>query len=219
MRIRNATYPGLVALFEFDGDKAPTLKLLRNPDVTVRSRGVMEKCTYCVQRINGAKIEAQKQDRPVRDGEIKTACQQACPVQAIVFGNIRDGKSAVAQLKQSPLNYSLLGELNTLPRTTHLARIRNPHPDLEGPATNDTRPVGSGSINASMKERSTSFPRSAWERRVRSSASRIGKSTGEYLILWTSLQTSGSGGTHSKQSFGGCVPKQSLGTRVWERGI
>ena len=75
----------------YDGDQAPSLKLLRNPEVTVRSRGVMEKCTYCVQRINAAKIEAQKQDRPVRDGEIVTACQQACPTRAIVFG-----KSAIA---------------------------------------------------------------------------------------------------------------------------
>jgi molybdopterin-containing oxidoreductase family iron-sulfur binding subunit len=93
-----------------------------------------------VQRINEAKIEAQKQDRPVRDGEIKTACQQACPTRAIVFGNIRDRTSSVAKLKQSPLNYSLLAELNTLPRTSHLVRIRNPHPDLEGPATTDTLP-------------------------------------------------------------------------------
>jgi molybdopterin-containing oxidoreductase family iron-sulfur binding subunit len=101
----------------------------------------MEKCTYCVQRITAARIDAQKEDRPIRDGEVKTACQQACPVQAIVFGNLRDGASAVARLKESPLNYSVLAELNTLPRTTHLARIVNPHPDLDGPSKQDTPSV------------------------------------------------------------------------------
>ena len=140
-KVRRFNFLDYGSLFDYDGEKGASLNLQRNPDVTVRSRGVMEKCTYCVQRINEVKIDAQKQDRPVRDGEIKTACQQACPAQAIVFGNIRDRTSAVAQLKQSPLNYSLLGELNTLPRTTHLARVCNPHPDLEGPAANDTRPV------------------------------------------------------------------------------
>jgi molybdopterin-containing oxidoreductase family iron-sulfur binding subunit len=139
-KVRRFNFLDYDALFDYGGDQAPSLKLLRNPEVTVRSRGVMEKCTYCVQRINEAKIEAQKQDRPVRDGEIKTACQQACPTRAIVFGNIRDRTSSVAKLKQSPLNYSLLAELNTLPRTSHLVRIRNPHPDLEGPATTDTLP-------------------------------------------------------------------------------
>jgi MoCo/4Fe-4S cofactor protein with predicted Tat translocation signal len=124
-----------------DAEHAPSLKLQRNPDVTVRSRGVMEKCTYCVQRINSAKIDAQKQNRPVRDGEIVTACQGACPAQAIVFGNLRDKSSHVTKTKASPLNYSLLAELNTLPRTTYLARIRNPHPDLAFPAEADTPPI------------------------------------------------------------------------------
>lgn len=117
--------------------QSPSLSLMRNPDVTVRSRGVMEKCTYCVQRINAAKLDAQKQNRLVNDGEIKTACEQACPAQAIRFGNIRDSASQVSRMKQSPLNYSVLAELNTLPRTTHLARIRNPHPELNGPAQRD----------------------------------------------------------------------------------
>jgi molybdopterin-containing oxidoreductase family iron-sulfur binding subunit len=115
----------------FQDFETPSLKLLRNPDVTVRSRGVMEKCTYCVQRINAAKIEAERQDRPVRDGEILTACQQACPTQAIVFGNINDTRSVVAQLKADPRNYGLLADLNTRPRTSYLARVTNPNPELE----------------------------------------------------------------------------------------
>jgi molybdopterin-containing oxidoreductase family iron-sulfur binding subunit len=104
---------------------------LRNPDVTVRSRGVMEKCTYCVQRINQARIAAKLEDRQIRDGEVLSACQSACPTDAIVFGNINDPKSRVAQSKESPLNYSLLAELNTRPRTTYLAVVRNPNTGLE----------------------------------------------------------------------------------------
>ena len=109
----------------------PQLKLMRNPEVTVRSRGVMEKCTYCVQRINNVRIDAEKQNRTIRDGEIVTACESACPSEAIVFGNANDPNSQVAKLKAQQRNYSILGELNSRPRTTYLAAVRNPNPELE----------------------------------------------------------------------------------------
>jgi molybdopterin-containing oxidoreductase family iron-sulfur binding subunit len=108
----------------------PTLQLLPNPDVTVRSRGVMEKCTFCVQRINSARIDAEKEDRAIRDGEVVTACQAACASEAIVFGNLNDAASGVKHATESGLNYALLGELNTRPRTTYQAVVRNPHPLL-----------------------------------------------------------------------------------------
>ncbi len=111
--------------------EADTLKAQRNPEVTVRRRGVMEKCTYCIQRIETAHIEADKGNRRIRDGEVLTACQAVCPTQAIRFGDLADPHSAVAAAKASPRNYVMLGELNTRPRTSYLARLRNPNPALE----------------------------------------------------------------------------------------
>ena len=107
-----------------------SLKLQNNPDVTVRYRGVMEKCTYCVQRINSARIDSKKSGNTIRDGQIKTACEQACPTEAIAFGDINDSKSKVGRLKASPLNYEILNELNTRPRTSYLGRIKNPNPEI-----------------------------------------------------------------------------------------
>jgi molybdopterin-containing oxidoreductase family iron-sulfur binding subunit len=116
--------------FDYNSETPELLQLAANPEVTVRSRGVMEKCTYCVQRIQAAKIDAKMAERPLADGEPRTACQQTCPTRAIVFGDLRDRASAVAERKAASRNYALLGELGTRPRTSYLARIRNPHPDL-----------------------------------------------------------------------------------------
>jgi Fe-S-cluster-containing dehydrogenase component len=118
--------------FNFTKDTPDILKLAMNPDVTVRARGVMEKCTYCTQRINRAKIDAKLAGRELRDGDVKTACQQVCPASAIQFGDIRDTSSRVAKAKSDHRNYALLEELNTKPRTTYLSKVRNPNPELEG---------------------------------------------------------------------------------------
>jgi molybdopterin-containing oxidoreductase family iron-sulfur binding subunit len=115
----------------FSDFETPQLKFQRNPDVSVRSRGVMEKCTYCVQRITHARIDAEEQNRKVADGEVMTACQQACPAEAIIFGDMNDPGSRVSKLKASQRNYGLLEELNTRPRTTYMAAVRNPNPELE----------------------------------------------------------------------------------------
>lgn len=113
----------------------PVLQLKENPNVTVRSRGVMEKCTYCVQRISSARIRSKIEGREIRDGEVVTACQSACPTQAITFGNIADPNSAVAKTKLHPLNYGMLSELNTRPRTSYLAAVKNPNPALANAKT------------------------------------------------------------------------------------
>jgi molybdopterin-containing oxidoreductase family iron-sulfur binding subunit len=111
-----------------------SLKLMRNPDVSVRSRGVMEKCSYCVQRINVAKIEADKENRAIADGEVQTACQQACPAQAITFGNKNDRKSQVAKLRADERTYKVLEDVNARPRTTYVAAVLNPNQELlDGP--------------------------------------------------------------------------------------
>jgi molybdopterin-containing oxidoreductase family iron-sulfur binding subunit len=116
---------------EYADYQTPSRRLQFNPDVTVRSRGVMEKCSYCVQRIRHAESDAEKEGRPIRDGEVLTACQAACPATAIAFGDLNDTDSTVRQWRDSPLNYGLLADLNTTPRTTYLAALRNPNPALE----------------------------------------------------------------------------------------
>jgi Fe-S-cluster-containing dehydrogenase component len=111
-------------------EKNQVKQMVYNPDVTVRFRGVMEKCTYCVQRIQEGKFRAGREHRPLRDGEVTTACQDSCPTRAISFGDLNDEKSGVAQLKSNPRDYSLLEELNVRPRTTYLALVKNPNPEL-----------------------------------------------------------------------------------------
>ncbi len=120
---------------KYTDDQTESLKFQRNPNVTVRLRGVMEKCTYCVQRINNARIDAKVKNRTLEDGEVVTACQQACPAGAIVFGDINNPHSRVAALKKDPLNYSILEPLNTRARTSYLGKVRNPSPALEPTAT------------------------------------------------------------------------------------
>ncbi|MCG9894277.1 MAG: 4Fe-4S dicluster domain-containing protein, partial [Fimbriimonadaceae bacterium] len=112
-------------------DDIPILSMIQNPDVSVRGRGVMEKCTYCVQRINKVRITAKKEGREIADGEVVTACQAACPSQAIIFGDMRRPENKVAQSRASRRNYILLEEANTKPRTTYLMRVNNPNPELE----------------------------------------------------------------------------------------
>jgi molybdopterin-containing oxidoreductase family iron-sulfur binding subunit len=108
--------------------REPLTRLRQNPVVTVRSRGVMEKCTYCVQRIERARITARSEQRDIREGEVRTACQQACPTRAIVFGDLRAPGAEVKRHHEDPRHYKLLNELGTKPRTVHLVRLKNPAP-------------------------------------------------------------------------------------------
>jgi molybdopterin-containing oxidoreductase family iron-sulfur binding subunit len=114
----------------FYGDLPDTVKMQFNPNVTVRMRGVMEKCTYCVQRIQEAKMAARRDGRTVHEGDVVTACQQVCPANAIVFGDLNDPTSRVAELHRRDRAYRLLSEIGTHPRTTHLGKIRNPNPEM-----------------------------------------------------------------------------------------
>jgi Fe-S-cluster-containing dehydrogenase component len=117
--------------FNWHKDLEEVGKMVFNPDVTVRMRGVMEKCNYCVQRIQEVKIAHKVNGRkPIQDGDVLTACQQTCPAEAISFGNLNDPESAVSKLKKNNRNYTLLHELNVKPRTTYLAKVRNPNPEL-----------------------------------------------------------------------------------------
>jgi molybdopterin-containing oxidoreductase family iron-sulfur binding subunit len=120
--------------FDYNAELAETERLARNPDVTVRERGVMEKCTFCVQRIREAEIAAGLAAERLEGSSVRTACQQACPTRAITFGSLTDGDSEMLRTRAEPRAYDVLGELGTLPRVKYLARIRNPNPALEGPA-------------------------------------------------------------------------------------
>jgi molybdopterin-containing oxidoreductase family iron-sulfur binding subunit len=131
--------------FNFHKDLTQIEKMVHNPEVTVRSRGVMEKCTYCVQRIEGVKIRAKNAGRPIADGEIVPACAQSCPTQAIVFGDLNDPESRVRKLHDSPRAYGLLEEINTRPRTQYLAKVTNPaHGEAGTPAAGEDAPAAGG---------------------------------------------------------------------------
>ncbi|NJL56205.1 4Fe-4S dicluster domain-containing protein, partial [bacterium] len=132
-RYCSANCPYSVRKFNFLDyiDESALLEEQRNPNVSVRARGIMEKCTYCVQRIKSARIDAQVDNRRIQDGEVRPACAVACPTEAIIFGDLNDGNSCVAQLHTQPHSYGLLAELGTVPRTTYLARITNPNDTLQ----------------------------------------------------------------------------------------
>jgi Fe-S-cluster-containing dehydrogenase component/anaerobic selenocysteine-containing dehydrogenase len=129
-KVRRFNFFGYADGEEYAGYGADIVKAAFNPDVTVRGRGVMEKCTYCVQRISRARRAAEKEGRQIGDGEVVTACQAACPTRAITFGDLSERQSRVATLRAEPHAYALLGELGTRPRTTYLARLDNPNPDF-----------------------------------------------------------------------------------------
>jgi molybdopterin-containing oxidoreductase family iron-sulfur binding subunit len=129
-KVRRFNWFGYADGQEYGDLGADSVKAAHNPDVTVRQRGVMEKCTYCVQRISRARRQAEKDDRPIADGEVVTACQAACPTRAIAFGDKNNKDAQIDRLRAEPHHYALLGHLGTRPRTTYLARLRNPNPAL-----------------------------------------------------------------------------------------
>jgi Fe-S-cluster-containing dehydrogenase component len=129
-KVRRFNFFGYADGQEYGDLGADVMRAHNNPDVTVRSRGVMEKCTYCIQRISRARRAADKADRPIADGEVVTACQSACPTRAISFGDLSREEASVSELRKEPHHYSLLGHLNTKPRTTYLAQVRNLNPAL-----------------------------------------------------------------------------------------
>ena len=131
-KVRHFNFFGYADGQGYANQDAPSLTAQRNPDVTVRARGVMEKCTYCVQRISATRRTAEKERRAIAEGEVVTACQAACPTTAIRFGDLRRPDSDVSRLRREPQHYALLGHLGTRPRTTYLSDVRNPNPDLEG---------------------------------------------------------------------------------------
>jgi molybdopterin-containing oxidoreductase family iron-sulfur binding subunit len=130
-KVRRFNFFGYADGQEYKNQGAPVVAAQHNPEVTVRARGVMEKCTYCVQRISSARRAAEKENRPIGEGEVVTACQAACPTRAISFGDLNRRDSAVSRLRREPHHYALLGHLGTRPRTTYLKRVRNPNPALE----------------------------------------------------------------------------------------
>jgi molybdopterin-containing oxidoreductase family iron-sulfur binding subunit len=132
-KVRRFNWFGYADGEEYKNLGAKSVTAQHNPNVTVRSRGVMEKCTYCVQRISAARRTAEKEDRPIKDGEVVTACQAACPTRAISFGNKNDPKAQVNDKRSEKQHYALLGHLGTRPRTTYLARLRNPNPAFGEP--------------------------------------------------------------------------------------
>jgi molybdopterin-containing oxidoreductase family iron-sulfur binding subunit len=137
-KVRRFNYHYYSEAFREEGNEV--LKLVNNPEVTVRSRGVMEKCTYCVQRIQVARIDASNQNRDMRDGDVTPACAQVCPTNAITFGDLNLEGSAVSKAFANPRSYEMLGELNLDTRTRYLARIRNPHPSLVSSTEHSSSP-------------------------------------------------------------------------------
>ncbi len=134
-KVRRFNYFHLTGYMEKSDNQL--IKLANNPEVTVRSRGVMEKCTFCTQRISKARVDVKITGEPIGDGDVKTACQQACPTQAILFGDLNDSDSTVSQAHASPRAYGMLAELDVRPRNMYLAKISNPHPGLAVPVVHE----------------------------------------------------------------------------------